>query len=591
MLNIKQIKNRLADYQPPMLEQEFERHAAVTMLLRDNGKETEVLLIRRAEQENDPWSGDLGFPGGRIEDSDPNPRVAAERETWEEIGFCLNEENYLGQSDDLAGAYLSVHISCFIYQVDMDTRFKLNGEVVDLFWVPINILLDPQRNQKLTFFYRGEDRKHPGIRLGEWSERPLWGITYRLLDNFFNLFDLSFTYPESLGLENKMKQTTRLVNVNSFSQDEEVKQLKTINPPVYRGSTVLFDNFEDLSRANAGEYNGITYGTDRLPTQRAFEEAIRELEGGTLTRAFPSGISAIINVLLAFTSSGDHILLCDNAYGPTARFCTEILTKYNIQTTFIPPAAGKEIESYIQDNTKLIFLESPGSNTFEIQDIPAITALAKKRGIVTVLDNTWATPLYLDAFALGVDISIQSVTKYISGHSDLLMGTATANEKYAEKLEQFYQILEFYTPEEDCYTALRGLRTLPLRLRQHEQSALEIARWLESLPIIDQVLHPALPSHPEHQIWKRDFTGSSGIFSFVFKQEYEQEKLAEFVNSLQLFGIGYSWGGFKSLITAGKYNRSQESKYAGRTVVRLNIGLEEPIDLIKDIESGFELLT
>ncbi|MCD6581447.1 MAG: cystathionine beta-lyase [Desulfuromusa sp.] len=387
-----------------------------------------------------------------------------------------------------------------------------------------------------------------------------------------------------------MKRTTQLVNCDSFSQDEEVKQLKTINPPIFRGSTVLFNNFEDLTLASAGEYKGITYGTDRLPTQRLFEEAIRELEGGALTRTFPSGISAIINTLLAFTRSGDHILVCDNAYGPTARFCTEILTKYNIQTTFVPPASGKEIETYVQDNTKLIFLESPGSNTFEIQDIPAITTLAKNRNIVTVLDNTWATPLYLDAFALGIDVSIQSVTKYISGHSDMLMGTATVNEKYADTLKQFYRTLEIYTPEEDCYTALRGLRTLPLRLRQHEQSALEVARWLESLPIIDQVLHPALPSHPEHHLWQRDFSGSSGIFSFVFKQEYEQEKLAAFVNSLQLFGIGYSWGGFKSLITVGKYNRTQKSEYSGRTLIRLNIGLEEPVDLIKDIESGFELL-
>ena len=387
-----------------------------------------------------------------------------------------------------------------------------------------------------------------------------------------------------------MKQTTRLVNSDSFHQDEGVNQPKTINPPIYRGSTILFDNYEDLSLASSGKYDGITYGTDRLPTQRAFEEAVRELEGGTLTRAFPSGISAITNILLALTRSGDHILVCDNAYSPTAKFCKEILTKYNIETTFIPPASGKEIETYLQDNTKLIFLESPGSNTFEIQDIPAITTLAKKRDIVTVLDNTWATPLYLDALALGIDISIQSVTKYISGHSDLLMGTATANEKYAEALKRFYRVLEIYTPEEDCYTALRGLRTLPLRLRQHEQSALEIAHWLETLPIIDQVIHPALPSHPEHHLWKRDFTGSSGIFSFVFKQEYEQEKLAEFINSLQLFGIGYSWGGFKSLITAAKYNRSREFKYTGRTVIRLNIGLEEPTDLIKDIESGFELL-
>lgn len=196
MLDIEQIKTRLSKHQPQPLKQESDRHAAVAMLLRKNSQETEILLIRRAEHDKDPWSGDLGFPGGQIEDSDPNPRAAAERETWEEIGFRLNEENYLGQSDDLAGAYLSVHISCFVYQVDPNTQFKLNGEVVKLFWVPIRTLLDPQRNQQLTFFYRGRNRNHPGINLSEWSDRPLWGITYRLLDNFLNLFDLSFTFPE-----------------------------------------------------------------------------------------------------------------------------------------------------------------------------------------------------------------------------------------------------------------------------------------------------------------------------------------------------------------------------------------------------------
>jgi len=387
-----------------------------------------------------------------------------------------------------------------------------------------------------------------------------------------------------------MKRTTRLINAPVLSQDEEQTSLKTINPPVFRGSTVLFDSFADLTLANAGEYQGISYGTDRLPTQRLFEKAVRELEGGALTRTFPSGISAIINTFLAFTGSGDHILLCDNAYGPTTRFCNEVLKKYQVEITTIPSSAGKEIEHFIQDNTKLIFLESPGSNTFEIQDIPAITSLAKARDIITVLDNTWATPLYLNPFSLGVDVSIQSVTKYLSGHSDLLMGTVTVNEKYAETFKQFYRVTETYTPEEDCYTALRGLRTLPLRLKQHEQSALEIAHWLESVASIDQVLHPALQSHPEHHLWKRDFTGSSGLFAFIFKQEYPQDKLAEFVDSLQLFGIGYSWGGFKSLITAGKYNRSQESRYAGKTVVRLNIGLEDPADLLNDLKTGFELL-
>lgn len=196
MLDIKQIRTRLTEYQPQSLMQQAKRYAAVAMLLRNNGQGTEVLFIRRAEHEKDPWSGDLGFPGGRIEEQDANPRAAAERETWEEVGLCLNKENYLGQSDDLAGAYLSIHISCFIYVINSDPQFKLNGEVVDLFWVPLRTLLDPQRNRRANFFYRGSDREHPIIELTEWSKCPLWGITYRLLDNFFNLFDLSFCYPE-----------------------------------------------------------------------------------------------------------------------------------------------------------------------------------------------------------------------------------------------------------------------------------------------------------------------------------------------------------------------------------------------------------
>lgn len=388
-----------------------------------------------------------------------------------------------------------------------------------------------------------------------------------------------------------MKRTTRLVNFDSFSQDKGTEPPQTINPPIYRGSTILFKNFADLTLANSGKHQGITYGTDRMPTQRAFEGAVRELEGGALTRAFQSGIAAIINTFLAFTSSGDHILVCDNAYAPTVRYCTHILAKFNIETTFIAPAAGTEISDFLQDNTKLIFLESPGSNTFEIQDIPAITALAKAREIVTVLDNTWATPLYLDPFALGINISIQSATKYLTGHSDILMGTVTTDEKHADILQEYYRTTETYTPEEDCYTALRGLRTLPLRLSQHEQSALEVARWLESLPHIGDVIHPALPSHPQHHIWKRDFTGSSGLFAFTFAEEYPPEKLAVFIDSLQLFGIGYSWGGFRSLITAAKYNRTHASKYAGKTVIRLNIGLEDPADIINDLLSGFEFLT
>ncbi|MCP4622205.1 MAG: cystathionine beta-lyase [bacterium] len=387
-----------------------------------------------------------------------------------------------------------------------------------------------------------------------------------------------------------MRDDSKLIQSADYNRKPGAKSVKTVNPPLYTGSTVLFDSYEDLMLANSGEYDGITYGTDRLPTQRAFEEALKNIENGYLTRAFQSGISAITNTLLAFTVSGDHILVCQNVYGPTAHFCQKILTKYNINVTFVPPAVGTDIDEYIEKNTRLVFLESPGSNTFEIQDIPSITQLARAKGIITVLDNTWATPLYLKPFDLGLDISIQSVTKYIAGHSDLLLGAVTVNEKCSEVFAEYYKVMEIFASPHDCYLALRGLTTLPVRLKQHEASALQIANWLETVEVVDRVIHPALPGHPQHRIWRRDFSGSSGLFAFTFKENYSSEQIASFINSLEFFGIGYSWGGFKSLITAGKFSRTAESEYCGKNMIRLNIGLEDSEDLMQDLARGFDIL-
>jgi cystathionine beta-lyase len=383
-----------------------------------------------------------------------------------------------------------------------------------------------------------------------------------------------------------MKTRTRIMQ----TKDLGLAPTKTVNPELYRGSTVYFDSYKDLLGAGRGEYDGITYGTDRLPQQRILEQAIGDLEGAALTRVFPSGISAISETLLAFVQAGDHLLVCDNVYGPTLRFCREVLGRFGVQTDTLPANVGRDIADFLRPNTRIIFLESPGSNTFEIQDIPAITRIARERGIVTMLDNTWATPLYLDPFALGVDISIHSVTKYLSGHSDVLMGSVSTSAQYAETLAKAYACREIYAAPEDCLLTLRGLKTLHVRMKEHFASALHVAKGLQDHPLVRDVLYPALPSHPEHHLWKRDFSGASGLFAITLRQEYRSEVLGEFLHSLSLFKMGFSWGGYKSLITAGVPGRNLAGRYQGQTIIRLHIGLEDPDDLLEDLRRGLALL-
>ncbi|WP_031482906.1 cystathionine beta-lyase [Maridesulfovibrio frigidus] len=367
---------------------------------------------------------------------------------------------------------------------------------------------------------------------------------------------------------------------------EARRSINTINPPLHRASTVLFDCYSDMLAANQGKYEGIDYGTSGLGAQKAFEAAMVQIDGSYGCKAFQSGISAIAMVLLAYTKQGDHVLICDNVYGPTRHFCNGFLSKYGVTTDFLPSNAGADISKYIKDETCLIFMESPGSNTFEIQDVPAITKVCREKGIVSVIDNTWATPLYLNPFKLGVDVSIQSATKYITGHSDILLGTVSTTEEYWDIFRKSCGLFETFASQEDCYQALRGLRTLHVRLKHHEQAALDVARWLTTHKIVDKVIHPALESHPEHDLWKRDFTGSSGLFAFTLQDEYEEMDHSVFVDNLELFGLGYSWGGFKSLITGGRFRRDNSFAYEGKTIFRLNIGLEDVSDLKSDLEQG-----
>jgi len=355
-----------------------------------------------------------------------------------------------------------------------------------------------------------------------------------------------------------------------------------VSPPVVHASTVLFPDAQTM-RARKQKY---VYGTHGTPTTDALTSAIDELEGSHGTILVPSGLAAVTVPLLAFLSSGDHVLIVDSVYHPTRRFADTMLKRLGIELTYYDPTIGGAITELLQPNTKVVFTESPGSNTFEVQDIPAITKAAKAAGAVVMMDNTWATALYFRPMDHGVDIVIHAATKYPSGHSDVLLGSVSASQSAWPKLLDAYTALGVCAAPDDVYQVLRGLRTMGVRLEHHRKSTLEIARWLETQPGVAQVLHPALESHPTHGLWKRDFGGSSGIFSMVLDGSGEAQADA-FLNALEIFGLGYSWGGYESLaVPVFLGDRTVSKRDYGGVVIRLQIGLEDVEDLKADLSAG-----
>ncbi len=382
----------------------------------------------------------------------------------------------------------------------------------------------------------------------------------------------------------KEKDLTRLAHAGR----EPARQHGFVNTPIYRGSTVIFPTVAALEAND----QAFTYGRLGTPTVRALEEAIAELEGGHRTLLTPSGLSAIATSLLAFLAAGDELLIVDSVYRPARRFCDNVLKRLGVTITYYDPRIGADIARLITKKTKVVFTESPGSQTFEVQDIPAIAEAAHAAGAVVILDNTWATPLYFKPFAHGADVSIQAATKYIGGHADIMLGSITMNEKTLGVVAKTHEDLGLCVGPEDVYLGLRGLRSLGVRLARHQQSALEIARWLAERPEVARVIHPGLPSDPGHTLWKRDFTGSSGLFSIVLKP-VPHERLAAMLDGLSLFGMGYSWGGFESLILPfdPRAYRSATRWQAEGPALRLHIGLEDVDDLKADLDAGFARLT
>jgi cystathionine beta-lyase len=360
-----------------------------------------------------------------------------------------------------------------------------------------------------------------------------------------------------------------------------------INPPIVRGSTVLYPTAEDL-HAHRGEFQ---YGRHGTPTTKALVEALTTLEGPNCAGVglAPSGVSAITTVLLGVLKAGDHLLVIDNAYRPTRNFCDGMLKRYGVETSYFDPQIGADIAKLFKPNTRAIMVEAPGSQSFEMPDIPAMAQVAHDKGILVIDDNTWATPLYHRSLDQGVDISIQAGTKYIGGHSDIMFGTISANATAWPMIADSIRQLGVCAGPDDVFLALRGLRTLAVRLAHHQQSGLEMARWFAARPEVARVLHPGLESDPGHAIWKRDFTGASGLFSVVLKPA-SQKAVDAFLDALTLFGMGYSWGGFESLVIPFDCStyRTATTWAPGGPALRFHVGLESLDDLKADLITGFE---
>jgi cysteine-S-conjugate beta-lyase len=360
---------------------------------------------------------------------------------------------------------------------------------------------------------------------------------------------------------------------------------RSLAPPVYRGSTVLFPNAASVNDNWDQHAVGYTYGLYGTPTALELAARICELEKGFRTLLTPGGQCAISLINFAFLKAGDHILVPHSIYGPNRHFANQVLRRFGVEATFYAPNVA--VEPLVRENTRLVWCESPGSVTMEVQDVPAIVAAAHRSGALVVLDNTWAAGIYFDAFAHGVDITMQALTKYIGGHSDLLLGSITVRDQAPyERLGSTHQLVGCAVSPDDCSLALRGMKTLAVRLKTIESATLELARWLAGRSEIELVLHPALPSCPGHEFWKRDFTGSAGVFSIVFHRRYSKPEVLAFVDQLELFEIGYSWAGVTSLAVAYDFQGTPARPDYGHRLVRLNIGLEDVADLKADLEQA-----
>ena len=387
-----------------------------------------------------------------------------------------------------------------------------------------------------------------------------------------------------------MKPDTKLSHLGR----KPVNVPNTVNVPMHRASTVLFDSLAALHETqrqwNRDEQVS-TYGIFNMPQALALENAVAEIEGGYRAATYPSGLAAIAGALLAVVKSGDHVLMTDSSYGPGRQFCETFLQRMGVETTFYDPLIGAGIAELIRPNTTAIYTESPGSHTFEIQDTPAIAAAAHANGAVVIMDNAWATGLFFNAFEHGVDLVIQPATKYYAAHSDVLIGLVIANEKTWPQLRHAANQMGQRASPDDCFLTLRGMRTMGVRLRQHQASALRITQWLQTRPEVARVLYPALETDPGHALWKRDFTGATGLFGIELKP-CSEEQLAAMIDHYALFGLGYSWGGFESLVMPAnlRYGRTVRP-WQGGPLVRYSIGLEDADDLIRDLKAGFNRLS